>query len=431
MIKNKKILFRSDGSFRLSRKKADKTNSGSTSYDVVTNIEHSQSADGRITSSQPSTTNTSVPQTATPLPLTTTAKPRSYSPSDYYFHTTAQGGINASLTPLSEHYATNETLLSLFSTLYEKDQFSVAYAAGVKFVEVALLQIPQNGYFKSKKYRKQRTKSAVDALRVTKLLGGMVDEMEEDEETNCDGNGSSSISGVEKIEKLQQLATLAQRSFEDAIDDQLKDNDCSDDINGDTTSSPSQCQDWDVIAEQVSLFWKEWGKSGNIENMLTNMPDNCCTLFGGDVGNDVQGGEDEVQNDNKTTTKKAELFQQRQDNAPVMSGRRSLHGDFEREESQQKSEEKFNVSVEQSHRESSKVEDDEEAVAIISEEKVSHSTNNAQRGDRPAETRDEVKSESREDQVEDSRIDDLDEELKVALSMSLAESISSTISTSD
>eukprot|EP00984_Skeletonema_dohrnii_P007247 scaffold2622_cov74-Skeletonema_dohrnii-CCMP3373.AAC.1 len=300
MIKNKKILFRSDGSFRLSRKnKSDKTNSGSTSNNVVTNIEHSQSADGRITS-QPSTTtvvaSTSAPQTATPLSLTTN-KPRSYSPSDYYFHTTSQGGINASLTPLSEHYATNETLLSLFSTLYEKDQFSVAYAAGVKFVEVALLQIPQNGYFKSKKYRKQRTKSAVDALRVTKLLGGMVDEMEEDEETNKngDGNGSSSISGVDKIEKLQQLATLAQRSFEDAIDDQLKDNDCSDDTNGDTntTTSPSQCQDWDVIAEQVSLFWKEWGKSGNIENMLTNMPDNCCTLFGGDVGNVVQGGEDE------------------------------------------------------------------------------------------------------------------------------------------
>eukprot|EP00577_Skeletonema_sp_RCC1716_P013408 CAMPEP_0113438008 /NCGR_PEP_ID=MMETSP0013_2-20120614/37725_1 /TAXON_ID=2843 ORGANISM="Skeletonema costatum, Strain 1716" /NCGR_SAMPLE_ID=MMETSP0013_2 /ASSEMBLY_ACC=CAM_ASM_000158 /LENGTH=389 /DNA_ID=CAMNT_0000328711 /DNA_START=1 /DNA_END=1170 /DNA_ORIENTATION=+ /assembly_acc=CAM_ASM_000158 len=114
-----------------------------------------------------------------------------------------------------------------------------------------------------------------------------------------------------------------------------------------------------------------------------------------------------------------------------MSGRRSLHGDFEREESQQQSEEQINVAVKQSHQESSKVEDDEEVVAIISEEQVSHASNNAQRVDRPAETRDEVKSESREDQVEDSRIDDLDEELKVALSMSLAESISSTISTSD
>jgi hypothetical protein len=139
-----------------------------------------------------------------------------------------------------------------------------------------------------------------------------------------------------------------------------------------------------------------------------------------------------VQNDNKTTTKKAERFQQRQDKAPATSGRRSLHGDFEREESQQQSEEQINVAVEQSHQESSEVEDNEEVVAIISEEKVSRSTkNNAQRGDRPAETRDEVKSESREDQLEDSRIDDLDEELKVALSMSLAESISSTISTSD
>ena len=60
---------------------------------------------------------------------------------------------------LSEKFAKSESLLSLFSTLYEKEQYSIAYAAGIKFVELALLQIPKNGHFKSRKYLKQRTKS--------------------------------------------------------------------------------------------------------------------------------------------------------------------------------------------------------------------------------------------------------------------------------
>eukprot|EP00986_Skeletonema_menzelii_P012561 scaffold6975_cov83-Skeletonema_menzelii.AAC.18 len=423
MIKNKKnlLFFRSGSSFRRSRKKSDKNIcSGGGNNEVVTN-ERSQSE--RITSQPITKSSAVVPQTTkTPLSIIS-KKSRSYSPSDFYFHTTAQGGVNAPLTPLSEHYATNETLLSLFSTLYEKDQFSVAYAAGVKFVEVALLQIPQNGYFKSKKYRKQRAKSAADALRVTKLLGGMVDEIEDDvEKNNHDGNGSSCSSGIERIEKLQKLATLAQRSFDEALDEQL--NDSGGDNDGVGTTSP-HFQDWDV-AQQLSLFWKEWGKNGSCENMLT-MPDNCCTLFGGETDTVVQ---DEVENSNNTT-KKAELFQRRQNSAPTMSERRSLHDDFGREESQQqRSEEQVDVSAKHSQRRSH--DGAKKDSSIISAEKVSYTSNDDPREERLIETRDEVKSELREDQVEDSRSDDLDEELKVALSKSLAESIvGSTISTSE
>lgn len=394
MIKNKKKLLKG-GSFRFSRKKSDTTNGRSKS-------------DGNT--SQPTTTD-----------IVSSTKPRSYSPSDYYFHTTAQGGVNAPLTPLSEHYATNETLLSLFSTLYEKDQFSVAYAAGVKFVEVALLQIPHNGYFKSERYRKERTKSAADALRVTKLLGGMVDEMEDDEKVSSSKDFGCS-SGFEKIEKLQKLATLAQRSFDEAIDDLNDDRTGSD--GGGTTSL--HCQDWDV-AHQVSLFWKEWGNNGSVENVLSSMPDNCCTLFGGEMGNDV--GQDEVQNDNNKT-KRAELFlQQRQDSAPVSS---EQAGDFEREESQQQDEEQFDVSINQTpQRPTNEGALGKKETHIITTETVSHESNDTEQVETLTDTRDEVKSELRESQVEDLRIDEVDEELKIALSMSLAESISSTISTGD
>jgi len=57
-----------------------------------------------------------------------------------------------SSTPLLEHFANSEFLLSQFFTLYENGQYSVAYAAGVKFVKVALLQTPKTGHFKSKKH---------------------------------------------------------------------------------------------------------------------------------------------------------------------------------------------------------------------------------------------------------------------------------------
>lgn len=421
MIKNKKkpSCLRS-GSFRFSRKRSDNISSNSGNNNVA---KRSQS-DGKITITSPSSSS------ARPLlPLT---NPRSYSPSDYYFHTTAQGGVNAPLTPLSEHYATNETLLSLFSTLYEKDQFSVAYAAGVKFVEVALLQIPKNGYFKSKKYRKQRTKSAADALRVTKLLGGMVDEMEVDEETN-NGNGG----GIEKIDKLQKLATLAQRSFEEAIDDEL--NDDNDDDGGCNITSH-----WDV-AQQVSKFWKEWGNGGSsIDNML-NMPDHCCSLFSGDMNSSVL--HEEVQEEEavlheknevvqvSNTPKEPESFQQMQDvSARTMSRQLSLDSDFEREQSQHQDEAQMDdTSVQQSQGESSEGASVEEDVSIISVEKVSHTQhNNAQHVDGPTKAREEDKSEFREyDQVEQSRSDELDEEFRIALSMSVSDSMSSTISTSE
>ncbi len=402
MIKNKKKLLKG-GSFRFSRKKSDSNND-------VANNERSKS-DGIFTSN---------PTISTDVVALT--KPRSYSPSDYYFHTTAQGGVNAPLTPLSEHYATNETLLSLFSTLYEKDQFSVAYAAGVKFVEVALLQIPQNGYFKSKKYRKERTKSAADAVRVTKLLGGMVDEMEDDEEVKNDGNSCGYSSGFEKIEKLQKLATLAQRSFDEAIDGLKED---STDNNGGGTTSSLHCQDWDV-SQQVSLFWKEWGNNGSVENMLSSMPDNCCTLFGGEMGTDVV--QDEVQSGNNTTERTELFLQQRQDSAPASSERTE---DFEREESQQQDEEQFDASINQTQQPSKEGVLGEKETPIVTTEPVSHESNDTEQVETLADTRDEVKSETRESQAEDLRSDELDEELKIALSMSLAESISSTISTGD
>ena len=403
--KKKKKLPRF-GSLRFSRKKSDNNSSSRVKKVLTTKISQS---DGEITS--PSTSSAEVCNSIT-TPIST--KPRSYSPSDYYFHTTAQGGVNASLTPLSEHYETNETLLSLFSSLYERDQYSVAYAAGVKFVEVALFQIPKNGYFKNKKYQKQRTKSAADALRVTKLLGGMLDEMEEDEETSSDGK---TINGMEKVEKLQKLANLAQRSFDEAIDDETKDDD-----EKEVETSSTENQDWDV-AKQVSQFFNELGSSAGagIDNVM-DMPDNCCTIFSGDVENVVQSGAESLQR--KNSSKELEILQQRQHSKSVKIERLSLDNDFKQEESQQHCQEH---TVRQPQTENNDRFLEEGNVSVESVEEIQSASKSQLSND--VESRDEDKLDVR-DQVEETRSDELDEELKVALSMSLAESVDPTISTS-
>jgi len=434
MIKNKKKLFGSSGSFRFSKKKSVENNN-------VTN-ERSQS-DGKI-------------DCGGGLTHASLTKPRSYSPSDYYFHTTAQGGVNAQLTPLSEHYATNESLLSLFSTLYERDQYStVAYAAGVKFVEVALLQIPKNGYFKSKKYRKQRMKSAADAVMVTKLLGGVVDEMGEDDS----GGGG----GVEKVERLQTLTTLAQRSFEEAIDDELNDG-------GAGCVNTLRYQDWNV-AQHVSRLWTEYiGVNGGSLDSVMALQDNCCTFFsGGVIEKNAHGEQKDYESDPKSNkSNELESLQERQQSALMMSRRSSLENDLRREELQHQLErgegqsmgqtKVQHISQEQIGGGNSEANSTGEQVAIVSLEKVpSRSTNiqhveKSKQGlinlyrDRGAaseiphkeisnsmsiELSEEDRSELREKLVEESRIDEVDEGLRIALSMSIADSISSTILTGD
>jgi len=128
---------------------------------------------------------------------------RSISPAEFHFHTSAYGGCNSSLTPIAQHYSTNEALLDLFSTLYEKDKYSrVTYAVGLQFIETALVTIPAHGYFKDDRYMEERTKSTADALAVTEMLGDIVPEGEDDRKV-----------------QLGILEGLVRQSFEAAVED--------------------------------------------------------------------------------------------------------------------------------------------------------------------------------------------------------------------
>ena len=57
------------------------------------------------------------------------------------------GRVNP-LLPLSAHYdLLNRTVLPAFASAHAAGSFSVAYAVGAKFVEMALVSIPSHGYF--------------------------------------------------------------------------------------------------------------------------------------------------------------------------------------------------------------------------------------------------------------------------------------------
>mmetsp|Transcript_20418 Transcript_20418/g.42686 ORF Transcript_20418/g.42686 Transcript_20418/m.42686 type:complete len:971 (+) Transcript_20418:98-3010(+) len=233
---------------------------------------------------------TQPPPSPSPSPLPVTLIPatrtRSLTPSDYHYHTTPNGGINAHLTPISAHYATNKSLLDLFSTLYEKDQFSVAYAVGIKFVEVALFQIPTHSYYKSGSAdSKERTKSAADAVRVTKLLGGMMDEMDDD----ADG-------GIEKVETLSKLANVAHQSFEEALDMELKE-------------GATEVKDEEDVSP-VQRIWNEYvmgmGKgSGDGPNPCAGGFDNICSFW--NFRNGCEGVDDSTMDEEEQVKKKPKV----------------------------------------------------------------------------------------------------------------------------
>lgn len=71
---------------------------------------------------------------------------------------------------ISKHYALNYQLLSAFDSFNDQHLYRGAYSFGVRFVEVALLEIPKHGYYRAPKHELERLENAKQALRVTEQL---------------------------------------------------------------------------------------------------------------------------------------------------------------------------------------------------------------------------------------------------------------------
>ena len=100
-------------------------------------------------------------------------------------------------TPISKHYALNNQILGAFDLLFEQKNFKVAYAIGMQFVEVALLEIPKHGYFYSSRHEEERVQNAMDALRVTEQLESILRQEMQDQATEAERD---------RIAKLNHLA---------------------------------------------------------------------------------------------------------------------------------------------------------------------------------------------------------------------------------
>lgn len=83
---------------------------------------------------------------------------------------------NFNPTDISKQYALNNQILAAFDSSYGHNLYQVAYAIGMQFVEMALLEIPKHGYYQSSRHLVEKQESARDALRVSQLLQKMIQE---------------------------------------------------------------------------------------------------------------------------------------------------------------------------------------------------------------------------------------------------------------
>mmetsp|Transcript_16344 Transcript_16344/g.24942 ORF Transcript_16344/g.24942 Transcript_16344/m.24942 type:complete len:610 (-) Transcript_16344:358-2187(-) len=78
---------------------------------------------------------------------------------------------------VSKHYALNNQTLEAYDSLYQRKEFRGAYAFGIQYVEVALLEIPKHGYFYSKRHMHEREENSKTALRVISQLKDILKEL--------------------------------------------------------------------------------------------------------------------------------------------------------------------------------------------------------------------------------------------------------------
>lgn len=104
--------------------------------------------------------------------------------------------------PITKHYALTNQILAAFDSLYATNTSQsdlLAYALGLQFAEMALLEIPRHGYYYSSRHEKERLQSSYDALRVTDMLKNLVKSMElRDEQEEKEGRMMGKGMGDEK-----------------------------------------------------------------------------------------------------------------------------------------------------------------------------------------------------------------------------------------
>lgn len=113
--------------------------------------------------------------------------------------------------PISLYYSLNNQILTAFDSFYRKHLFRGAYAYGLQFLEVALLEIPRHGYFSATKHEAERLDSAQNAYRVADqleqiLFSGLLllDAPTDGQKANRTHNHPSDLERISKFKFLAQ-----------------------------------------------------------------------------------------------------------------------------------------------------------------------------------------------------------------------------------
>lgn len=102
-------------------------------------------------------------------------------------------------TPITKHYEVAKQILSTYDSHYSSNLWVTAYAFGMQFVELALLELPKHGYYFSDRHERERMENSLEAARVSHELL-QLPEADKDH--------------------LQKLLTLAHDQIEQASSDQ-------------------------------------------------------------------------------------------------------------------------------------------------------------------------------------------------------------------
>jgi len=134
------------------------------------------------------------------LPHPATMRPR--------MHRTTPSLSHYQTTDISKHYQINQQILTAFQSSYEQKLYQVAYAFGLKFVETALIEIPKHGYYYARRHEQDRMNSALEAVRVSRIL----QEIQQEHELNHQ----------EEEIRVSKLTDLAIHQVQQASEDQYE-----------------------------------------------------------------------------------------------------------------------------------------------------------------------------------------------------------------
>lgn len=145
-------------------------------------------------------------------------------------------------------------MLAAFDSFYEKQLFRGAYAYGLQFVEVALLEIPRHGYFFAPKHEAERLENAQNAYRVADQLEQILSKglLLLDTPTGSQGVNRTHNHPSE-LERIFKFKLLAQEELNDIQDKQRRQRQHQQQAPGNNFREQVQVESFNCVAADSKL----------------------------------------------------------------------------------------------------------------------------------------------------------------------------------